>query len=129
MPFFYHNHKPDNHVKQSIKYTNCKKGPLRLIPTCKFWKIHQHQIVILIATNNFKWFMLQQVFSKYQLEYIAWFSVFEDFGVLSGGVYQTWCVIGDYFKSKIDGLSGFVQLFISIKTSTFRPMFWSLSRL
>ena len=26
MTFVYHNHKPDNHVKQRIKYTNFKTG-------------------------------------------------------------------------------------------------------
>ena len=29
MTFFYHNHKPDNHVKQSIKYANFRKRALK----------------------------------------------------------------------------------------------------
>ena len=33
--FFYHIHKPDNHVKQSIKYTNFKKGASKFLLNLK----------------------------------------------------------------------------------------------
>ena len=43
MNFSHHNHKPDNHVKQSIKYTNFRKAALTIfknLETTSFsWKL------------------------------------------------------------------------------------------